>query len=135
MLYENWKYRRWDTPLDGSRDVGLKELRTHERSVFLVLEAGDAVFEFEFQDVVAYRNIIERYRLKLWELLEARLPERSWTLEIESPNWADELKESEPLVQPFHPELRHFMVCTHEDVVEVLTEQTPEIRRVSQHGT
>jgi hypothetical protein len=134
MSYKSWKFRRWDTPLDDSRDVALKELRTCERDVSLVLDAGGALFEFVFREVVAYRNIVERYRLELWEVLGAQLPERGWALEIEAPNWASELKESEPLVQPFHPALRHFMICTDEDVLEILTERTPEIRRVSQHG-
>ncbi len=84
-------------------------------------------FRFTFSNCPAYRNILEEYRLELWSEIESRREGMGWTLIIPDSQWIAALKEKEPLIEVNCPDLVHYMICTEDDVIEVLSDELPKI--------
>ncbi len=133
-MYEGWVAERWETPLSGAQRLSLLELHDDGDLVLLLADEEDPegrVFRFCFPEPPAYRNIQEPFRLELWEAFTPELlPRTGPFLRIPASPWVEELQSREPLLQAWHPDLQHYMVCTPTDVVEVLCSAPPEIHEV-----
>jgi hypothetical protein len=135
-LYEGWEISQWKSELsgrtslsqvvlvdDGDLTITVEDLNSpeHER------------WEIRFYNAPAYRNILESFRLSLWTYLDDVVnlaPPRGPLLKVDRSSWITELQENEPTLSVFHPTLLHFILCTEDDVVEVLTPSEPTVRQV-----
>jgi hypothetical protein len=102
---------------DGELSIIVQELREPEHRRL----------RFSFTRYPAYRNILEEYRLELWEKISGRHEELGHTILVPNSPWAKELRESEPLLDVHDGRLTHFMICTEDDVLEVLAPDPPEM--------
>ena len=129
-MYENWVAERWQTPFsdvqslvmvslidDGSPRLVLEDARGEERCRWSV----------RFENVVAYRNMLEEYRVSLWARREEIGGPRGWTWRLTRSDWLCELREQEPLVDINAPGAIHYLIATEDDVVEVFMAELPVI--------
>ncbi len=71
-MYENWRLKRWETPMSDAKHLFMESL--HDHSGLLQIELADylnnaaiARYKVTFRRYPAYRNIEESYRLELWK--------------------------------------------------------------------
>ncbi|MEE8107287.1 MAG: hypothetical protein V3T86_17260 [Planctomycetota bacterium] len=87
-----------------------------------------------FENVVAYRNMLEEYRVGLWARREEIGGPRGWTWRVTRSDWLCELREQEPLVDINAPGAIHYLIATEDDVVEVFTAEPPVIDELGPAG-
>jgi hypothetical protein len=126
---------RWDTLLSDITSLMLVGLQQEGTRLRIVLEGevtGErAEFTVVFVAFFAYRSLREEYRTTLWSSVPvgARL---GWTRWVAESQWVAEMMSSEPLfVAHGGGDARHYLICTEDDVVEVLAIEAPVIEQVS----
>ena len=63
--------------------------------------------------------------MELWNYLDASNQRCGNTFIVNDSPWSIELASGEPLLEFFNGELKHFVVVTGDDVIEVLSNETP----------
>ena len=102
---------------DGRLSITVQDLRDPE----------GPRFRFTFKNYPAYRNMLEEYQTSLWEDAEHEIIEVGWTRIIRESRWLASLKETEPFLEESNQGLLHYMICTEDDIVEVLSNEPPEV--------
>lgn len=136
-MYEKWEAERWETPFsdveslvmvslvdDGSLTILLEDARDEERGRWAV----------RFERVVAYRNLLEEYRLGLWARRKELGGPIGWSWRVTQSDWLGELREKEDLVDVKAPGAIHYLIATEDDVVEVFTPESPIIEDLGPAG-
>jgi hypothetical protein len=127
-LYDGWREERWETPVSDAGSLRLVAL-LDDGSLHLTLEdAHDAErrrWRITFPQTAGYVNLLEEYRVRLWELLRGE--RLGWTVRVIGSPWVALLRSTEGMIQTVHPQLRHFQVRTEDDVIDVLTSIDPII--------
>jgi hypothetical protein len=123
---------RWDTPVSDLDSVVLVSL-VDDGELAIVVDGAQGSkrerFRFLFKNVFGYRNLLEEYRTALWQTVQGT-PHVGWTGRIVNSPWLDELRRKEPLFLIHGGEHAvHYLLCTEDDVIDVLTEVAPEIGR------
>lgn len=130
-MYDSWTCSRWETPVSDA-DVLMMELHHKNGVLTMVLDSSDErgaapIVYIEFDRVPCFRNIIERYRGGLWRRLdEMGRPGRTFIVE-ESP-WVLEISSQDPSFMAFNKNIKHYIIATDWDVVEVLSNSEPRVR-------
>lgn len=124
-------FSRWETPASDAQSLRLLSLMHADGDLVLIFESisGERTERlcFKFRAFFGYRNLLEEYRTKLWREHE-QLKSLGWTRQSEGSVWLEELREHEPLFRLHGGDAAiHYMVCTQDDVVEVLAGIPPEI--------
>ncbi|WP_145067018.1 hypothetical protein [Engelhardtia mirabilis] len=109
-----------------------------DRELVLLLESGRGSdrprWRVRFKQYPAYRNIDEAYRTDLWSWIDSSGQRLGFTFTVE---------ESPPLaswgtvyLHEVVPGIRHFVIATEDDVVEVLSAEEPvwEVARPAEAG-
>lgn len=122
-MYENWNFERWPTPVSDEPFLGMVSLVDDGELKIVVKNSRDQQFCFTFTDYPAYRNIMEEYRTELWPRLHGK--NLGNTLLIVESQWISSLKVNEPLLEIHLSHLFHYMICTADDVLEILTPAEP----------
>jgi hypothetical protein len=119
-------YERWQTPVSTAKSVALVSL-WQDADLHLVLEdlkdPERNRYRISFSGFAAYKNTMEEY------LIGAQWtgPVPEWTrVAVVSP-WLQHMKLLEPLFKEHHPDCRHYIVVTEDDVIEVLTSEAPVV--------
>ena len=133
------KIERWETPVsdinslamvclfdDQNLTITVQDLRGPED----VREAGRRRWRFTFERVPAYRNILEEYRHEIWENIRNEGQNFGGTLVVSNSSWIKELNDDTELILIHNPNLMHFIICTEDDVVEVLASNWPIIEEI-----
>lgn len=125
-MYEGWRICRWETPVVDENRLLMLSLADVERELILLLESSRADrqrWRVRFRRYPAYRNIDESYRTDLWRWLDDSGQRLGFTFTVE---------ESPPLaswgtvyLHVLSPGIRHFVIATADDVVEVLSTEEP----------
>lgn len=130
-MYENWRITRWETPVVDIHAVALVSLIDNV-SLEVTVEAtrmpGRPRWRFVFDRVAAYRNILEEYRLELWGHLDESGQRCGFTFTVQDSPWIAELRPNEPLLELYNPGLQHYVLCTDDDVIEVLSAQPVRVQ-------
>jgi hypothetical protein len=135
-MYENWLLRRWETLMSDAKHLFMESL--HDHSGVLEIELADywqnaatARYKVTFRRYPAYRNILEEYRLELWERRGQRSDPSAtgWTLIIPDSPWVQEFA-NEPILEVFNPAIVHYLIATENDVIEVLSDEEPQVERL-----
>jgi len=138
MSYTDWQIEKWSSPVSECDNLFLESLfdgkRLNDYRLEILLTTGDRddspKYQFTFDAYPAYRNIVEEYRLELWTHLDNTKQRCGWTYTVPDSPWISELHRSEPLLSENYPTLRHWVIATWDDVVEVLSPTPPEIEKV-----
>ena len=124
-LYDNWLLERWETPVSDAQNLTLISLTDTQGILCIILEdQHERRFQISFTRYPGYRNLLEEYRTELWGLY-ARTSRPECTLQVISSSWIQELKQHEPLLDVQFPNLKHLLIITGDDVIEVLSDETP----------
>jgi len=136
-LYNNWVLKRWETPISDIQRLALVSLTDTRGVLSLVLEDQcDPLrrrFHVDFTRYPGYRNLLEEYRLELWQAL-AETGATGRSLQVTVSPWIAELKEHEPLLDAEFPNLKHWLISTEDDVIEVLSDATPLFQKMNSTG-
>jgi hypothetical protein len=132
-MYEGWTFERWETPVSDLKSIAMVSLVDDGCLKITVEDLRDPArprWRFTFRQAPIYRNILEEYRLELWELVHQGGERKGWTVTVPSSPWLAQLKEKEPLIEVHHPYLLHFQIGTEDDVIDVLSPEAPLIESV-----
>lgn len=126
-MYRSWTITRWDTPIADVQRVLMVSLVDTGRELTLLLEghsrSGHPRWRVRFREYPAYRNIDEAFRLELWKWLDESGQRCGSTFTvIESPPLASW---ETGYLHELSPGVRHYVVATDDDVVEVLSHFAP----------
>lgn len=132
-MYEGWSICRWETPVVDENRLLMVSLADVDRELVLLLESGRGTgrprWRVRFRKYPAYRNIDEAYRTELWNWLDKSGQRLGFTFTVE---------ESPPLaswgtvyLHELMPGIRHYVIATEDDVVEVLSTEEPIWEAVS----
>jgi hypothetical protein len=129
-MYDKLKIKRWETPISDSKWLGMLSFYDVAESNILEIRLNDGKQEIsiKFENYPAYRNILEEYRTALWRHLDKTSQKCGWTFEVINSSWSEELNNEEPLLEIHNPGLRHFVISTNDDVIEVLSNLEPKIK-------
>ena len=132
-MYEDWKVERWETPVSSAKSLAMVSLIDEGCLAIILQDLRDPSrrrFCFTFSNYPVYRNILEEYRTELWERLNDKENTLGWTLTVRDSPWIAAFRQTEPLLEVENPHLIHYMICTEDDVVEVLSSAPPDIREI-----
>ena len=125
---------RWETPASDARSLALVSLLDQDGLHITVQDLRDPAgrrFQFSFERVPAYRDILEEYRTS-----EPPPVERvGWTRIDPGSDWLADLRSREPLLDVHSPGCRHYIIVTEDDVIDVLSPEEPKIVEVAAAGT
>jgi len=134
-MYENWNLTRWETSLSDAPSLRMEYLLDRDAqdgALELVLQSVSTTerirCQITFVRYPAYRNILEEFRLELWARRDTISTAYALGCTMIVPNspWIRELGK-EPLLMIRNKNLVHYMVVTEDDVIEILTDETPII--------
>ena len=86
--------------------------------------------EFVFERVAGHRCLNDDICLSFWNGINER---QSWTMIGSDDLWIDPLSEREPLLRQHYPGVRHYIVATEDEVIEILADEEPEVRSLEGH--
>ena len=135
-MYEGWQFERWDTLVSDIEFLTMISLTEIRGIIRIVVQGGfdleQRQYCIEFEWSPAYRNIQEQYRLSLWkqipEGVDGRKPGN--TLIIPESKWIESFCGHEPIFELDVDKYRHYMICTGDDVIEVIANAPPKIYEV-----
>ena len=131
-MYEGWRFERWETPLSDLRSIALVSLVDDGTLRITVEDLRDPTrprWCITFEDAPIYQNILEEYRLELWQQANHGAPV-GWTVTVPDSPWLKALQDNEPLIEVHHPGLVHYQVGTEDDTIDVLSSEPPTIESV-----
>jgi hypothetical protein len=128
-MYDNLKIKRWETPISDSKELGMVSLHDNAstNTLEVLLNDGKKEIRVTFNNYPAYRNILEEFRTKLWNHLTETSQRCGWTFEVVESTWVEELQKDESMLEFHFPGLRHFVISTGDDVIEILSDLEPQI--------
>jgi len=128
-MYDKWKIKRWETPVSDTKNLGMVSLKDLASAITfeILLNDGKKEIVITFENYPAYRNILEEYRLRLWRYLDETSQMCGSTFEVIESSWAQELSKDESLLEFHNPGMRYFVICTNDDVIEILSNEEPKI--------
>ncbi|MBA2339038.1 MAG: hypothetical protein H0V88_01470 [Pyrinomonadaceae bacterium] len=128
-MYEDWEFERWETPVSNERLLSMVSLIDDSEILTIVIDGlPNKRIRFVFTDYPAYRNIQELYRTELWNKLYRK--NLGITLIIPKSEWIESFRQSKELLDVYHPNAVHYMICTDDGCVEVLSNEPPEITEI-----
>lgn len=133
-IYQDWRIKRWDSPISDIHAIGMVSLTDARRQLEIVIEAyrqpGRPRWGFSFSKYPAYRNILEEHRVALWKQLDATGQRCGCTFTVEESPWIASFEPEEPVLALNYKVLRHFIICTDDDVIDVLSNAEPKIESI-----
>ena len=129
-MYEDWNFERWETPISDLKSIAMVSLVDDGELTITVEDLRDPSrprWAFRFTRAPMYQNILEEYRLELWQRVHVDGKRYGWTVRVPNSPWLAQLKEKEGLIEVHDPGLQHFQIGTEDDIIDVLSAKAPEI--------
>jgi len=128
--YETWIIKRWETPFSAIGSIALASL-VDDGQLTITFEAprepGRPRWKVKFDKIAGYRNLLEEFRLELWQHLDTTQQRCGNTFTVANSPWIKELRRREGVFEAIHPNSSHFVFLTEDDVIEVLSSNSPAI--------
>ena len=132
-MYEGWKITRWETPIVEIGQLLLVSLQRTGRDLVLEFEAfrdpARPRWQVKVTQCAAFRCIDEMFRCKLWKMLDETNQRCGFSFLAEEPepfeSWGT------GYIQDWEKGVQCYVLCTEDDVVEVLTVREPEWREIA----
>ena len=123
-MYDNWVFNKWETPLSAVGALELQRLTDCNGFLEIVCEdlesSAPHLWIVIFQSAIGYRSLGESFRNQLWK--EWDINQYGRTVYVENSDFLLAL-----VKEPVTENLRHFMIVTRDDVIEVLSVPDPQI--------
>ncbi len=120
--YARWSISRWETPVSDIDRILSVSLCDQDDRLIVTMEAAwepnRPRWRVTFSRYQAYRNADELHLTSLWVWLDSSGQRCGSTFVVEQSPWIDELAQIRPL--------RHYVIATLDDVIEVAAEVAPE---------
>lgn len=131
-MYQGWKLSKWNTPISEIGTLLLISLTRVGRDVTLEFEAfRDPLrprWQVKFIQCSAFRCIDEMFRCKLWKMMDETDQRCGITFLAVEPepfeSWGT------GYIQDWEKGVQCYVLCTEDDVIEVLTASEPEWREI-----
>ena len=134
MLMEKaGKIERWQTPVSDAKSLAMVSLLDNGKLSITVQDLRDPErrrFRFTFKNYPAYRTMLEVYQSNFWDGFNNEGTDSGWTRIIRESRWLAVLEDTDPYLEESNPGLFHYMICTEDDVIEVLSNEPPEVVEV-----
>ena len=129
-MNESWRYVRWETPVSDAYILMMK-LCCYDGDLDITLDRSSVTetqddIRFKFKKCPAFRSILEKFRTELCNSLSAN-KQLGRTLIVENSPWIAELEASEPIFSHLSKNIRHYVIATDWEVVEILSTDVPII--------
>jgi hypothetical protein len=126
-MYDGWRVTRWETPVVDAARLAMVSLTDLDHELVILLEAFHSPdrprWRVRFRQYPAYRNVDEAYRTNLWQWLDQSNQRVGFTFTVdESPRFASW---GTVYLHDVVPGAQHFVIATDDDVVEVISAQSP----------
>lgn len=129
-MYDTWIIERWETPLSAIESIVMASL-VDDGQLAITFEAprqaGRPRWRVTFESAPGYRNLVEEFRLELWDHLDRTQQRCGNTFIVANSPWIAELRQREALFDNYHPSASHFVFLTEDDIIEVLAPSRPAI--------
>ena len=129
--YTEWQIDRWETPLSDIRSLVMVSMSDCHRQLTFTFEApresGGPRWELKFNTYPGYRNLLEEFRIQLWEHLDSTDQRCGNTFFVTNSPWIQTLRKTEGVFDHYYPEMFHYVMATEDDVIEVLSPETPVV--------
>ncbi|WP_107039564.1 hypothetical protein [Brumimicrobium mesophilum] len=132
MEYDKWNPEKWETAFSEIEWLFMESLIDNKSILTILLtDNKDNLFEVTFNNYPAYRNILEEYRLNLWGIRDEKWPNLGNAWIVKNSDWLTDLTESEPLLNHHEGKLNHFIICTQDDVIEILSNESNPMVKIN----
>lgn len=122
---ENFKEIDLGFDLDFNKPMFLKNLVDEgELSIFVSQSGSDENLKISFSSVYSYRNTNESYRLKTSFVREGKIP--TLLSIVENSTFLRWFQEESQYIYS-EENLRHFMIFTNEEVIDVISNIDPDV--------
>jgi hypothetical protein len=122
-MYDDWQIKRWTTPVSDVESLVMVSL-IDDGTLRITFEAprlsNRPRWCFTFESYPAYRNILEEYRLGLWNHLDQSDQRCGNTFTVENSPWIAYFKSEEPLLETRAENFIHYVISTEDDVIEII---------------
>lgn len=137
-MYQAWQITRWDTPLSDLKSVAMVSL-VDDGELSITFEApretGRPRWCVTFRTYPGYRNLLEEFRLELWSHLDSTNQRCGSTFTVANSPWIETLRTRESLFDTYYSRIKHYVLSTEDDVIEVLSPNAPRIDALGQTPT
>jgi len=119
----------WYTPVSSFKTINFTRLWDDGSLVLAVENAecgDDRVFKFTWPTFYSYRSTMEGDGLP-WSLAAKEPWLSGCTQQLSESDWIRGLRERSDYFQTVHPNAIHYVICTSTYVIEVLSNERPEI--------
>jgi tetratricopeptide (TPR) repeat protein len=133
VIYEGWRAERWETPFSDVRSLAVVGV-VDDGSLRITVEDTRSTprrrWRIDFGRAPAYLNLLEEYRLELWQRIHTGEIAYGWTRIIPDSPWLARLGEAEALLRIHYPELTHHQIGSEDDIIDVLAPEPPGITEI-----
>jgi hypothetical protein len=129
-MSESWRCVRWETPVSDAYVLMMK-LCCKDGDLDITLDRSSVTetqgnIRFKFEKCLAFRSTLEKFRTKLCNSTPAN-EHLGRTFIVENSPWIVELEASEPIFSHLSKNIRHYVIATDWEVVEILSTNVPII--------
>jgi hypothetical protein len=115
---------RWQTILSDLEYTFCRKVTYEDSLVITVSDMGNNLYEIIFNHPVIYQVIDETYLTHYWNIKEKGIGN---TFILENSNWSDKFV----LINEHFPDIKHYVIGTEDDCIEILSESEPVIRQIN----
>lgn len=129
-MYKNWKIEKWTTPFSNVKSLTMLSLLDKDKLTILLeapREFNRPRWKVEFSRVPIYRNIMEEYRICLWEYLTKTSQKCGNSFKVVNSPLIAEFSEKESMFSVLNLTPSHYVITTEDDVIEVVSNKGPII--------
>jgi hypothetical protein len=120
---------KWETPLSDAKSVQMVSLSDTRHGLVVILEDTRSPtrnrVRISFDKVEGYQNILEEYRITEGWCAKGL----GWTVTAKNSPWSNRLRQ-EPLVEINHPDAKHYIILTEDDVIDIFSDSNPIVEEL-----
>jgi hypothetical protein len=128
--FSDWKWSRWETPVSDAQSISL-HLSLTEGVLQVILDTSSHLYDglrlrIAFQKILAFRCLQESYMNSLWGVFsKAGSPGKTFI--VNNSPWLAELAREDSLFAETSHNVRHYVITSDAEVLEVLSKSPPYI--------
>jgi hypothetical protein len=117
------KIENWPSILSEKNLLYFENLSSTDKLVITVSDQENHLYEITIDHAIVYQVIDETYLTHYWTLKARGIGP---TLLIVNSKWPESFK----LLKLNHPDVKHFVLATEDECIEILSETMPIIKRI-----
>ena len=117
---------KWETPFEKCNRISMGLLKDDGDLTIRLCDVSteiDVIYELTFMDFVAYKSTNESFLNEFWKIRENDI---GHTFTVVNSEWIEELL-NDPIFQDHSKGVKHYVIVTLDECVEILAKSPPEI--------